>query len=672
MYRTLLGIAAALVTALLVVGFSFSSSRDVPADFRFVNGSEPASLDPHLITDQVSGRIVPELFEGLTRWRASDLSAAPGVAESWEISDDQKEYRFHLRSNAVWTDGTPLTAQDFVYSWKRLLDPSLGAEYAYLLFMVRYAEAYNTFDAFADALQSKIIPALTAVQQASATGIDASTWQKLLLDNQVDDAFKHSNEARAKDLLYRSDGPLNAEELQYFKRTCEGLMGWFRSRAQGARERFGIDAGIYAPDERTVVVELNAPTPYFLGITSFYPTLPVPRHVVEAHPSDWFLPRYIVSNGAFRLHSWRVNDRLRMVKNEKYWGKDEVKLNVVDAVPLDNTATALNLYLTGEADWLPDMYPKDLAPKLKTRPDFYANPSMSVYFYRLNNTRPPLNDARVRQAINLAIDRQLIVEQVLALGQLPAYTFVPPGLPGYEAPDTAIRFDVERAKALLAEAGYPEGKGFPRLGLAYNTNDMHKKLAEVVADQLRRNLGIEIAPYNQEWQAFLVTLRGKGYDMARSGWNGDYLDPNTFLDMWVTNGTNNQTGFGSSSYDALIRAAANVDGFLGDPEAVLKRMTRPERIRELITAGAMAADAKARAEVKKQMRTRFLAEAEAILVQQEFPIVPLYFYVVSGLTAPKVKNFYSELQLPDGSRAANLLDIHPLREMEVTTGGEGH
>lgn len=667
MYRTLLGIAAALAAALLIVGLSFSSSRDVPADFRFVNGSEPASLDPHLITDEVSGRIAPALFEGLTRWNARDLAAAPGVAESWEISDDQKEYRFQLRKNAVWTDGTPITARDFVYSWKRLLDPSLGAEYAYLIHMVRYAEAYNTFDGFADTLQTTIVPALVALQQQYPAGIDANTWQKFLLDNQVDEAFKHSNEARAKDLLYRQGSSLSAEELQYFRRTCEGLMGWFRLRAKGAREHFGVDGGIYAPDDHTVVVELNAPTPYFLGVTSFYPTLPVPRHVIEAHPTDWFLPRHIATNGPFRLHSWRINDRLRMVKNEKYWGKDEVHLNVIDAVPTDNSATALNLYLTGAVDWLPKTYPQDLAPKLRTRPDFYAHPGMSVYFFRLNTTHPPLNDARVRQAFNLAIDRQVITDKVLGLGQVPAYTFVPLGLAGYEPPQSAISFDVPRARALLAEAGFPEGRGFPRIGLAYNTNDMNKKLAEVVADQLRRNLGVDLAPYNQEWQSFLVTLRGKDYDMARSGWNGDYLDPNTFLDMWVTNGANNQTGFGSSSYDVLIRAAANVDAFLGDPEAVLQRMKHPERIRELIVNGVKAPDANARAEVKKVMRMRFLSEAEAILVQDEFPIVPLYFYVDSGLVAPKVKNFYSELVLPDGSKGPNLLDIHPLRDLKIAT-----
>jgi oligopeptide transport system substrate-binding protein len=312
------------------------------------------------------------------------------------------------------------------------------------------------------------------------------------------------------------------------------------------------------------------------------------------------------------------------------------------------------------------MFPKDLAPKLKTRPDVHSSPGMIVYFYRLNTTRPPLNDARVRQAFNLAIDRRLITEKVLGLGQLPAHTFVPPGLLGYEAPQSAISFDVERARVLMAEAGFPEGQGFPKLGLLYNTNDMHKKLAEVVADQLRRNLGIEIAPYNQEWQAFLVTLRGRSYDMARSGWNGDYLDPNTFLDMWVTNGANNQTGFGSSTYDALIRAAANVDAFLGDPEQLLRRMKHPERIRELIVDGVKAPDARARAEVKKALRMRFLSEAEAILVQEEFPIVPLYFYVVSNIVAPTVKNFHTQLTLPDGSTVPNLLDIHPLRDLAVT------
>jgi oligopeptide transport system substrate-binding protein len=413
-----------------------------------------------------------------------------------------------------------------------------------------------------------------------------------------------------------------------------------------------------------LVVELNAATPYFLDVTSFYPALPVPRHVVEAHPMDWFLPKTLVSNGPFRLKSWRVNDRLRMVKNETYWGKDEVKLNTIDALPTENTTTALNQYLTGAADWVPEWYPKDLGPKLKQRADFYSNSGLIVYLYRLNNTRPPFNDVRVRKAFNLAIDRQLITDKVLGLGQVPAYTFVPPGLPGYEPPKSEIRFDVAEAKQLLAEAGFPEGRDFPRVGLIYNTNDMHKKLAEVVSDQLRRNLGVEVAPYNQEWQSFLVTLRGKDYDMARSAWNGDYLDANTFLDMWLTNGANNQTGFSSPRYDALLRAATDVDAYIANPPAVIT-LKEPQRIETLKTRLLATASPNERVEVKKAIRLELLREAESILVEDEFPIIPIYFYVVSGLLAPKIDGFYSNLSLPDGKSAPNLLDLHPLRDLSL-------
>ena len=300
---------------------------------------------------------------------------------------------------------------------------------------------------------------------------------------------------------------------------------------------------------------------------------------------------------------------------------------------------------------------------MRTRPDFYVHPALGTYYYRINTRRPPLNDARVRQAISLAIDRPLIVAQVLGRGEAPATRFVPPGIPKYEPPQTELGLDVERARQLLADAGYPGGRGFPKIGIVFNTLDVHEKVASVIADHLRKNLGIEIAHYNQEWQSYLATVRSGDYDLARSAWIGDYVDPNSYLDMWVTNGGNNQTGFSSPTYDALLRAAANVLAFADAPGPLLSRLKQPEPIRALLARRAASHEAAERRALLDETRMRLLGEAEAILVQEEFPIIPIFYYVNHGLISPKLKGFFPWVRLPDGTLSSNLQPIHPLRDL---------
>ncbi len=360
-----------------------------------------------------------------------------------------------------------------------------------------------------------------------------------------------------------------------------------------------------------------------------------------------------------------MNDRIRLVRNDRYWGRDRVRLGTIDVLAIENATTALNLYLSGQVDWLPATYPSDLVEQLKTRPDFYSGPGMVVYYYRFNCAREPFDDPRVREAISLAIDRRLIVERVLGLGQLPAVHVVPPGMAGYDPPPSALDLDLTRARALLAEAGYPGGAGFPDVGILYNTSESHKKIAEVIADQLRRHLGVHVRAYNQEWQSYLATVAAGDYDMARAGWVGDYRDPNTFLDMWVTNGGNNQTGWSSSVYDALIQTAANVAPFVDQPELLLGRLREPERARRLIEAVRAAPDVAARVDASAKLRLQLFREAEAILVQEAHPVMPIYFSVVSGLVRPYVTGFYSELQYEDGSTGPNLQGLHPLRAIWV-------
>ena len=279
---------------------------------------------------------------------------------------------------------------------------------------------------------------------------------------------------------------------------------------------------------------------------------------------------------------------------------------------------------------------------------------MVVYYYRFNNTRPPFNDVRVREAVSLAIDRQNIVDYVTKLGESPAFLFVPPGMPGYEPPSTDLSMNIERAKQLLAEAGYPNGEGMKELGILYNTQETHRKIAEAIADQLRRNLGIKVKAYNQEWQAYQATTLKLDYDMARAGWIGDYSDPKTFLDMWVTKGGNNQTGYSNPTYDSLIRFAANVNAFIDVADEWMGKLKEPERAQGLLDAVKNAPSPDKAVEAMAALRMHLLREAEAIIVQDDYPIMPIYFYVVSSLVKPYVQGFY-----------ANRQDIHPIRGMWI-------
>jgi len=682
MTRSLAGLGLALAIAGALLAATFRAALPGRADFTFSNGSEPKTLDPGRATGEPEGRIVDALFEGLTTRDAATLAPAPGVAEAWSISPDGRRYEFRLRADARWSDGSPVTAHDFAWSWRRFLEPAHGAEYAYLLYGLRHAEALHRSRERARRLRAETLPAFDALAggdaRASAderddparpaqrgrasprlAGAERSggpAWRAFVAAHDLVAALAHAEDPAARAALASETGPAPAARRR-FRAALLAEAAAHEARAAAAEAHFGVDQGAFALDARRFVVELVAPIPYFLDLTAFYPTFPVPRALVEAYPDDWFTPRHIVGNGAFVLEAWRVGDRIRLARSPTYWGRDRVALARVDALPVENLVTALNLYLSGALDWLPRT-PGDLAETLRERPDHYGAPALIVYYYRVNVARPPLDDPRVREALALAIDRETLVRDVLRLGQLAAYHVVPPGIPGYEPPPSALRHDPARARALLAEAGYPEGRGFPELGILYNTLEDHRKIAELVADQLRRTLGVRVVPYNQEWQSYLATTQAGDYHLSRAGWIGDYVDPNTFLDLWVTNGGNNQTGWGDPLYDRLIRAAADVEAFAREP--FLAGLGEPERVRERLAAYA-AAEGAERPAAGARLRLALLREAEGILVQRAFPVIPIYFYVTSGLVAPRVTGFHA--WLADGR--PNLQDLHPLRGLAV-------
>jgi len=656
MSRGLAGLGLALALFGVLLAATFRAALPGRAELVFANGTEPRTLDPGRATGEPEGRIVDALFEGLTARDPATLAPVPGVAESWTISEDGRRYEFTLRADARWSDGTAVTAHDFAWSWRRFLEPAHGAEYAYLLHGLRHAEALHGARARAARLREEALPAFDALVAAHAAAFPSAAWRRFVAMHDLVAALSQVADPGARAALASEAGPAPAERAG-FRAALAAEADAHEARAAAAETHFGVDAGAFAADERRFVVELVAPIPYFLELTAFYPTFPVPRVLVQAHPEDWFLPGRIVGNGAFVLEAWRVGDRIRLARSPTYWGRDGVALASVDALPIESPVTALNLYLSGALDWVPRT-PGDLAEFLRERPDHYEAPALVVYYYRVNVTRPPLDDPRVRQALALAIDRETLVRDVLRLGQLAAHHLVPPGIPGYEPPASAIRFDPERARALLAEAGYPEGRGFPELGILFNTLEDHRKIAELVADQLRRALGIRVVPYNQEWQSYLATTQAGDYDLARAGWIGDYVDPNTFLDLWVTNGGNNQTGWGDPVYDRLIRAAADVEAFARQP--FFAGLGKPERVRELLEEFRAARGA-ARPAAGARVRMALLREAEAILVQRAFPVIPIYFYVTSGLISPRVEGFHA--WLADGR--PNLQGLHPLRGLSI-------
>lgn len=376
---------------------------------------------------------------------------------------------------------------------------------------------------------------------------------------------------------------------------------------------------IRAVDAHTLAIELERPLPYFLDLLASPPCLPVHVRSIEASAargaSHWTRPENLITNGPYTLALRRVNDRLRFARSTTYWDADNVAFATIDCVAVEHPVTALNLYLTGEVGWI-DNPPPAVIPELAARDDFRARPFLATYFYRVNVTRPPLDDRRVRRALALAIDRRAITEQVMRAGERPAFSFVPPGARDHGGVEMqhasgadGFARDVAEARDLLVEAGYGSGgRALPAVEIHYNNQGSHKDVAEIVADGWRKHLGVSTRLLNQEWKVALDTQRTLDYQISRSSWVADHLDPIGFLEVFASASENNRTGFADARYDALIERATRAQG--------------PER-------------------------RALLADAERHLME-ELPILPVYFYVTRNLVDPRLDGFFD-----------NALDEHP-------------
>jgi oligopeptide transport system substrate-binding protein len=376
--------------------------------------------------------------------------------------------------------------------------------------------------------------------------------------------------------------------------------------------------GLEAPDDSTFAVTLARPTPYFLELAAYYVTLPTPRHVIEREGADWESARNLVGNGPFRISLWRQKDRFELVPNARYWDRAHVRLTKIIALPIEENSTATNLYKAGAIDWnTSGSVPKQVIPFLTRYRDYSAGPFHSIYFFSMNVRKKPFDNPWVRRALNYATDRETIARYVLK-GTVPAWgNMTPMGYAGYHAP-APLTFDADSARACLARAGYPGGRGFPKIELLFNTNEDHRRIAEAVQAMWTRTLNIPVGLANQEWASYLTATSNGTYDVARRSWIGDFLDPMTFLDMWQTGNGNNRTGWSSPRYDALIAAAAR------EPDAA--------------------------------RRLDLLSQAEAILLA-DGPVIPIYHYSESTLLKPYVRGIYS-----------TLLDEHPLTRVWIDHG----
>jgi oligopeptide transport system substrate-binding protein len=373
--------------------------------------------------------------------------------------------------------------------------------------------------------------------------------------------------------------------------------------------------GAKALDDRTLQVTLRCPTAYFLDLTSFYTLYPVPRWPIEAHGNDWAKPGKIVTNGPFRLVSWVPQEELVLAKNPQHWDARNVTLQRIVYIPTEDVNTAFKQFVAGESDWVPQV-PTLQIDAVKGRPEYYVTPYLGTYYFRFNVTKPPVNDVRVRKALSMAVDRESLTKFVTKAGEIPTTSFVPAGMRGYEGV-RGLAFNVAAAKELLAKAGFPNGKGFPKVELLYNTNELHRVITQAVQQMWKDNLGIEVELVNVEWKVYLARQGSLDYQISRAGWIGDYVDPNTFLDLWISGGGNNQTGWSNKRYDELIGQAA------------CKLVNAKERMRAL-------------------------QEAEKILVVDEAPILPFFTYVNKGMLSRRVKGW-----------SPNILDQHPLKSISL-------
>jgi oligopeptide transport system substrate-binding protein len=441
-----------------------------PSDgvFRWVEG-DAEYLDPGLISETAGSNLAVQMFEPLLAIAPGNTPPVPGQAERWEMSSDGRTYTLHLRPGLVWSDGVPITAEDFRYAWLRVLDRNFGSKTALHL------------------------------------------WQYI-----------------------------------------EGAKAYY-----DGTEKDPAKVGIRVLDPLTIEVRLRQPTPWFAHMLTEPPYMPVPRHAVEAHGNRWTLPENLVVNGPYRMTYWAVHDRIEMKKNPRYWDAAQVAIEAQVITMSADEAKNVRLYESGHAHWIRPLPPDRAKEWIQAgRDDLHIDQNMCTYYYNFRTNRPPFDNRLVRQAINLAIDKERMTKHILTTYPRPATSLVTDmfaDTTGYlSTPGDA--YDPERARQLLAEAGYPGGVGLPPIELLYNTFEVHRLIAEFVQRNLKDNLGITVLPGNMEWKSLLKLMRAGEFHLGRGSWCADFPDPYSFLEVLHSESENNYSNYKNPHYDALLAA----------------------------------------------------------------------------------------------------------------------
>ncbi|PYS90739.1 MAG: hypothetical protein DMF62_04150 [Acidobacteria bacterium] len=593
----------------------FYGKTEAPKDnvLRYISGSEPESLDPPVATGQPEARIMMALYDGLVEYDPKTMDPIPGIAESWEIGQGGTEYIFHLR-HAQFSNGDPIKAGDFVFSYRRAVSPELAALNGYLGYYIKYAEPYNSGFVFVKDANGRFLlksdfEEAAADRAKPAPDSDGGTEFHKFLDSPERLTVPSTEKERA-DLDPKIKAAIQGKEFVPVK---------------------AEDIGVEAVDDYTFRIKLRQPAPYFIGLLGHQLFRVVHQGTVEKYGKAWTRPENIVTSGAFLLKEHRPYDRIVTVKNPKYWDADMVRLDGIEFYPLDEATTMMNLYKAGSVD---AMYnhttPAAWNEVIKQFKDEYLNaPEVAIEYYTVNVKKPPMNNLKVRQAFALAIDREAMAKYRKTTK--PLVDFTPEGIfPKYEEARTKVyteelkkkgstleqwkarEFDPVQARKLLMEAGFPVQQNgntfscptFPvnQVDLTYNTAESNKAVAEFVQAQWKQNLGITIPLKNMEWKTFLSYRKKLEYNgMARAGWVGDYMDPFTFLNLFYSETNDSSTGWWDPKYDKMLDAANN--------------------------------------ELDATKRFEMLARAE-FMVMQEQPVIPLQTQATNWIKKPFVKGMY--------------------------------
>lgn len=515
---------------LTLAGCSNTSKEPI---FRYALESEPATLDPAKSTALPESLVELQIFEGLTRLDEKD-QPAPGVAESWDVSADGLTYTFHLRPNAKWSNGDPVTANDFIFAWKRVLDPDFASENAYMLFPIKNSQDYNEKKASADEL------------------------------------------------------------------------------------------GMKALDSHTLEVTLDKPTAYFLSLVAFHSFYPLHEATVLAEPDRWALnAKTLITNGPFKVMDWRHGSKIEFAKNDQYWDAEAVKMTKMNWPISDSQTTRLSLFENKQVQMMVEP-PIVEQERLSQNGVFQVAPTLGVYYYVFNTEQAPFDNPKVRQALSLAINREALVQTVIKGGKQPAYAWVAPGLTNpatgkdfRSESDVRIKEDIQKAKELLAEAGYPNGQGIPPVNILFNTGEMHKAIAEALQEMWQQNLNIPVTLTNQESKVFLASRSHGQFQIARASWVGDYADPMTFMDVFKD--PENDAKYKNPEYNGLVEKAQQTD--------------------------------------KQNIRFEAMHKAEKLLLDDAV-ILPIYYTTQPYVARPQIKGyFWSVLGLADFKKA--YLEVAP-------------